>query len=118
MTRVFVSYARRDERWALAAARHLRARGIDAWLDLDSAASAEPVLAEIAAAIRTSAAVVWVARRDTPVSYWVGLELSLATSMGRPIRALDPDCGVKLRDQVLDTCAVIAGLRSQATPQA
>ena len=98
--RVFVSYARRDEKHAIEVSQLLRDHGVDAWLDLDRVSPGPDLTTQLSTAISTSAAVVWVSRRDTPLSRWVGLELSWAMRAGTPIHAIAPDLRDDLEMQV------------------
>lgn len=98
--RVFVSYARRDEMHAIAVTRLLQNHGVDAWLDLDRVSPGPDLTNQLSTAISTSTAVVWVSRRDTPLSRWVGLELSWAMRAGTPIHAIAPDQRDDLEMQV------------------
>jgi hypothetical protein len=108
---VFLAYARCDEPEARAAVDALRASSIDVWFDLERAVPGPTLFDQLATAIREAHALVWVARRDTPMSRWVGLELSWALDAGRPIYAIAADGGTDLSSQAH---AIERALRSAA----
>ncbi len=82
---IFVSYSRRDQAGVLAMVDVLRQRGFNMWIDQDSMVAGIEYRRQLAAAIRTAAAVLYMVTENSAASPNVTKEILWALKEGRPV---------------------------------
>ena len=104
MTRVFVSYSRRDEESARRMSNALRSAGVDVWMDYEKVQLGESWDKSIRKGVEESNYMIVLLTPDSTQSEWIANEVSLAKHFGRPI--------VPVLMKGATTAAAPAGLRN------